>query len=183
MATSNEVYIRCYYCGRDVAAEVVHVHKEYSHGGQRVVPRTRWLQCGSCGEGSVMNAQGIVYPSAPAGRPVQGLPDEVANAWREARTAHAVTAYTAAEVMCRKILMYVAVDKANSKVRQSFKEHVDDLAAAGLFAPSIKPAVDKVRDRGNDAAHELPHTTEQESLATLGITEHLLRGVYEIPAI
>lgn len=130
-----------------------------------------------------MNAQGVVYPSAPAGRAVDGLPDEVVQAWREARTAHAVAAYTASEVMCRKILMYVAVDKANSKAGKSFESYVDDLNSAGLFAANVQAPVDKIRKRGNVANHRLPPSTEDDSLATLGITEHLLRGVYEIPTL
>ncbi len=84
-------------------------------------------------------------------------------AWREARTAHAVAAYTASEVMCRKILMYVAVDVAGSQPGQKFFHYVADLEAAGYFAPGVKPVVDKIRDRGNIANHELPASTEQES--------------------
>lgn len=36
-------------------------------------------------------------------------------AWDEARRAHAAAAYTAAEIMCRKILMHIAVDKADAE--------------------------------------------------------------------
>lgn len=124
---------------------------------------------------------GAVYPVAPAGGSVANLPDVVAGAWREARTAHNVAAYTAAEIMCRKILMHIAVDVAHSPTGGTFVGYVNDLEQAGYIAVGIRPAVDKVKNRGNVANHDLPASTEAESLTTLKITEHLLRELYEIP--
>lgn len=43
--------------------------------------------------------------------------------------------------------------------------------------------IDQVRKRGNIANHELPASTEKDSLVTLGITEHLLRSIYELPGL
>jgi hypothetical protein len=111
------------------------------------------------------------------------MPPDVAEAWRQARTTHAVAAYTASEMMCRKILMHVAVDVAKSTAGKSFQQYIDDLKTAGYFAPGLFPAIDKVRLRGNAANHDLPASTEEDSLVTLKITEHLLRGIYEIPAL
>lgn len=123
----------------------------------------------------------VVHPSAPAGAAVKHLPPDVDNAWREARTSHAVGAYTASEMMCRKILMHLAVDVANSKPGKKFVEYVNDLDSEGYVTKGLKPVVDKVRDRGNIANHELPASSEQDSLTTLTITEHLLRAIYELP--
>ncbi len=124
-----------------------------------------------------------MYPVAPAGSTIAKLPDDVAQAWREARTAHAVAAYTASEVMCRKILMHVAVGVAGSAAGKKFVQYVDDLESGGYITAGLKPVVDRVRLRGNGAAHELPASTEDDSLVTLRITEHLLRGVYELPGL
>lgn len=144
---------------------------------------TRWLLCPVCNQGSVRVTTGAVYPVAPAGGNVAALPDDVAQAWREARTAHAVAAYTASEMMCRKILMHVAVDVAGRPPGESFVQYVDALEAGGYVAVGLKPVVDKVRQRGNGAAHELPASSEQDSLTTLRITEYLLRGTYELPGL
>lgn len=130
-----------------------------------------------------MTLSGAVHPVAPAGGTVPHLPDDVALAWREARTAHAVAAYTASEMMCRKILMHVAVDVAGSPPGKGFVEYVNHLESQGYVTTGTKAAVDKVKDRGNGANHELPASTESDSLATLRITEHLLRSIYEIPAL
>jgi len=146
-------------------------------------PPIFWLQCPSCGDGSVRVKSGVVYPPAPAGGTIKNLPDDVAKAWREARTAHAVAAYTAAEMMLRKILMHVAVDVAGSKSGEQFLSYVDDLEGAGYITPRLKPVIDKLRRRGNIANHELPASTEDDSLTTLTITEYLLRGIYEMPGL
>lgn len=126
---------------------------------------------------------GAVYPTAPAGSPVENLPEDVEAAWREVRTTHAVAAYTASEMMCRKILMHIAVDKAGTKEGKGFVEYVDALDKAGFVAPGLKAVVDIVRTRGNGANHELPASAETDSLRTLKITEHLLQTMYELPGL
>jgi hypothetical protein len=128
-------------------------------------------------------ALGAVYPPSAAGRRVGGLPPEVDAAWREVRTAHSVAAYTASEIMCRKILMHIAVDVAGSDAGKSFVQYVNDLDAAGYITTGLKTVVDKVRNRGNIANHELPASTEDDSLVTMAITEHLLRSIYELPSL
>lgn len=113
--------IKCGNCGDGVAAEIVSSHPNNVIGNtapgvvaQNAPTTTFWLRCPSCEEGSVKLRNGAVYPTAPAGGSVKHLPVAVDRAWREARTSHAVAAYTASEMMCRKILMYLAVDKANA---------------------------------------------------------------------
>lgn len=169
MATLN---IRCAGCELFVAAELV-----ASGGG------VHWLKCPSCGDGSVSTRAEAVYPAVPAGASVKGVPKDVEHAWREARTSHAVAAYTASEIMCRKILMHLAVDVANAQTGKKFVQYVDDLDAAGYITKGLKPVVDKIRARGNIANHDLPASTEADSLTTIAITEHLLRSIYELPGL
>ena len=74
-------------------------------------------------------------------------------------------------------------DVAKSAVGKNFLQYIDDLDSAGYIAPSLKPSVDKIRVRGNAANHDLPASTEADSLVTLKLTEFLLRGIYEIPGL
>lgn len=85
--------------------------------------------------------------------------------------------------MCRKILMHLAVDVAGSDAGGTFKSYIEDLDKAGFVSPGFRPSIEKVKDRGNAANHELPASTEADSLVTLKITEYLLRGIYEIPGL
>ena len=86
-------------------------------------------------------------------------------------------------MMCRKILMHVAVDKAGSAPGKSFVDYVNELEAEGYITKGLKDVVDQIRKRGNVANHELPASTEQDSLLTMTITEHLLEGLYELPGM
>lgn len=176
--TVATILIKCGNCGDGVAASIVQTGSNM--GG---LPQTAWLMCPSCHEGSVRTENGAVWPVAPAGGSVAHLPEDVAQAWREARTTHAVAAYTASEMMCRKILMHLAVDVAGSKSGGTFKSYIEDLDKAGHVNPGLRPSIEKVKDRGNAANHDLPASDEADSLVTLKITEHLLRGIYEIPAL
>ncbi len=54
------------------------------------------LRCPSCAEGSVRGQNSdVIYP----GRVLRFLPPEVEKTWSEARSAHSVAAYTAAQMM------------------------------------------------------------------------------------
>ena len=59
------------------------------------------LRCSSCGEGSARGQNSnAIYPGQRPGRVLRFLPPEVEKAQSEARSAHSVAAYTAAEMMC-----------------------------------------------------------------------------------
>ena len=174
--------VTCGTCGKNVSADVVNGWPNGNAVQQKqTAPKvTLWLKCPNCDEGSVKTRKGAVYPIAPTGRSVDGLPDDLDKAWQEARLAHSVGAYTASEMMCRKILMHLAVDVAKSQPGQKFVGYVNDLEAKGYITTNLKPVVDIVRQRGNTANHELPASTEQDSLRTINITEYLLVGIYEL---
>src|SRR6266545_6845086 len=111
--------ITCGYCGRDVGAEIVAdsagdavASRDYKPNPNAIL----WLRCPSCGQGSVRRSNPIgIVPGTSPGRSLKNLPADVDRARAEARSAHSVTAYTAAEIMCRKILMHLAVDKAKAQ--------------------------------------------------------------------
>lgn len=164
--------ITCGTCGQGVAAEIV-----VNTGS------TLFLLCPACQEGSVRVSTGAIWPPSLVGSSIANLPEDVAQAWREARTTHAVAAYTSSEIMCRKILMHLAVSVAQSKEGDTFKAYIEQLDKAGYISAGLRPSVEKIKNRGNGANHALPASTEAESVVTLKITEHLLRGIYEIPEL
>jgi len=170
-----EIPFRCGYCGLSVFGQVV---SQYQRGTG--TPHISLLRCPNCGCGSVKTHTGAIHPPSPAGEAVKNLPPEVEQAWQEVRTTYAVAAYTSSEMMCRKILMHLAVDVANAQPGKQFWEYVNALESTGYVLPGLKQTVDSIRDRGNAANHELPASTEAEALQTLEITEFLLKGIYEV---
>jgi hypothetical protein len=178
--------ITCGSCGEGVAADVVVGWPTTGNPTTQEAnarSTTLWLQCPKCKEGSVKLKDGSVFPTASAGNVVANVPDDVAAAWREARTTHAVAAYTACEMMSRKILMHIAVDRANAQPGDTFVSYIDQLESAGHIPTDLKPVVDLIRVRGKVANHALPASSEQDSKTTLAITEYLLKGMYELPGL
>ena len=71
-------------------------NRHYRHGHPRCVGTLP-----SCGEGRVRGQNSnVIYPGHRPGRVLRFLPPEAEKAWSEARSAHSVGAYMAAEVMC-----------------------------------------------------------------------------------
>jgi hypothetical protein len=61
-------------------------------------------------------------------------------------------------------------------------EQIDDLTKQGVLTTDGAAILHKLRTLGNTAAHEVkPHTQKQLGLA-LDVVEHLLMGVYVLPA-
>lgn len=174
--------MKCGTC-RLVVEEIVVKAEVTGRSGYGDSVVTTWMQCPACREGSVRTRDGSTHPVAPAFSDVAALPTDVATAWREARLAHSVGAYTASDIMCRKILMHLAVDATASPPGKSFVSYVDDLVLEGYVTKGLRPVVDLVRQRGNAANHELPASTDRECLVTLQVTEHLLRSAYELPSL
>ncbi len=90
-----------------------------------------------------------------------------------------VSAYTACELLCRKILMHIAVEKG-AKEGESFSEYLSILGEKGYITPPMGKWVDLIRQHGNKAAHllEPPDRTRAES--TIMFTAELLRLIYEM---
>lgn len=65
---------------------------------------------------------------------------------------------------------------------QTFKQYVTHLETSGYGPPGTKPWLDRIRERGNEATHELPEVGEEEARQLLVFTESLLVFMYELPA-
>jgi hypothetical protein len=83
-------------------------------------------------------------------------------------------------MLCRKILMHVAVS-LGAKPNQSFKEYVDYLDREGYTPPKGKEWVDDIRDKGNEANHEIRIVSEDEAQKTLYFTGLVLQLIYSAP--
>lgn len=124
-----------------------------------------------------------MHPAKRPSRTIYGVPEDVEAAWSEARGAYTAAAYTASEIMCRKILMHVAVDVADSQPGKTFVQYVDDLDSSGYITRGLRPVIDQIRQRGNVANHELPASSQENAMQTLSIVEHLLHSIYELPSL
>ncbi len=126
-----------------------------------------------------LSGDNTIYPGEMFGPTIQGLPKIVEEAYQEARSCMSVNAYTATELICRKILMHVAVEKG-AKEKESFTHYLTFLAEQGYITPPMRKWVELIRVHGGKATHliEKPDSTRAES--TLMFTAELLRLIYEM---
>ena len=138
-----------------------------------------WLLCTSCDKGSVRQRNESIQPGILFGPELEGLPSAIAEAYEEARRSMSVAAFTGAELVCRKILMYVSVEKG-AKEGKSFASYLDHLESQKYITPPMKGWVGLIREHGNIAAHELETPGRKRAESTLMFTAELLRIVYEM---
>ncbi|MDE2139806.1 MAG: DUF4145 domain-containing protein, partial [Gammaproteobacteria bacterium] len=162
----------CGHCGRDVSGAIIAAVNRREGGF------IYWLQCSACHDASVLADDQNYYPGLAYGPVIEGLPDDVSAAYKEARQCLSVNANTASEGMCRKILMHIAVDKGANE-REPFAAYIDFLEHEGYVTPPMKEWVVLIKDHGNEANHKLPASDRQRAEGTLQFTAQLLRTVYE----
>ncbi|MGI0019029.1 MAG: DUF4145 domain-containing protein [Nitrososphaera sp.] len=162
----------CGHCGNSVNAYVAAIFPKDAS-------RVRWLLCTQCGNGSVLTEQGVIYPPAPAGPSLEGLPPDIEQAYKEARNCFSFKAYAACEQVCRKILMYVGVEKGEREC-DTFENYLTHLENEGYVTKPMKSWVEQIRKNGNKATHKLDNPGETRAKSTLMFTAELLRLIYEM---
>jgi hypothetical protein len=123
---------------------------------------------------------GIQYPGVAFGEPVKGLPPDVQALYDEARGDMAVPGYTSGVLVCRKILMHVAVE-LGALPNLKFVEYVDYLWDNHHVPVNAKGWVDHICDKSNEANHEIVQMSREEAEQLISFTEVLLKLVYELP--
>ena len=110
------------------------------------------------------------------------VPKNVNDLYEEARRcAGAASAPTAAVLLCRKILMHIAVEKG-AKAGDTFISYIDHLQTKNYIPPDSRHWVDYIRTRSNDANHDVAEFSAQDALALIELTEMMLRVIYEFPS-
>ncbi len=169
----NESYV-CGYCGKGTAPSKYYRTKNH---------RGRVLICSYCSKPTFIDWDLTQTPPMRLGHDIKGISDDgVAALYNEARDCTAVGAYTATVMICRKILMNLAVHH-QAKEGESFAYYVDHLSNNGYVPPQGKKWVDSIRKRGNEANHEIALKNEKDAGLMLDFTSALLRFNYELPSL
>lgn len=148
---------------------------------------TLWGRCVNCMRGFVIN-NGELAPAELPLRHVKGLDSNTEAAWNEIRSCLSVGANTAAVHMSRKVLLHIAVEKGlpakgSNDRAPSFAACIEHLESEGYITPPMKPWVGKIRDVGNEGAHELPQISHDSALLVAEFTQQLLVLTYEMAAL
>ncbi len=148
------------------------------------IQTTHWLRCVTCNHGYVVN-DGTLSPSTLPLKIPEGLPDLELSVWKEVRECLGVKASTAAVMLCRKILLHIAIThglspKTSEDKSPSFYSAVEFLQNQNLITLKMRPWVDRIKDVGNEANHELAPISMYVALDVARFTEQLLELTFEM---
>lgn len=166
----------CGYCGKRVGPD----KGFYSHHGTDRNVVNFIYACSYCGKPTYFDSDSKATPGVAFGNPVDHLPKEIEILYTEARRSCSVSAYTSCVLTCRKILMHIAVSKG-AEEGKSFVHYVEFLAKKGYVPPDGQGWVDHIREKGNEANHEINIMTQDDAESLIQFLEMLLRFIYEFP--
>lgn len=136
--------------------------------------------CPNCRGPAFADPDKDMHPAVAFGSPVSHVPEALSSLYEEGRRCTSARSYTGAVLICRKMLMNIAVQEG-AKEGDSFFSYVTYLADKGYVPPNGRHWVDHIRKRGNEATHEIVLMGENDAKELLGFVEMLLRFIYEFP--
>lgn len=166
-------------CGREVASNIGWSYSNRSRG-----VKEGWVYiCPMCHRPTFFDdtEHALQIPGVSFGNNIEHLPEDVGDLYEEIRNATGSAAFTASVLACRKILMHIAVEKGAPEGK-NFITYVEYLVDNHYAPPGSKPWVDKIRESGNEANHEIKIMTGDESKELVNFVEMLLKFIYEFPA-
>lgn len=172
---------RCPECSGTQALRIAYTYE----GSDR--PPVEWSRCVNCFHGFVTN-YGVISPAPPPLRPIVGLESDTEEAWKEIRSCLSGGAYTAAAHMCRKVLLHVAVQKGlrakNEKgFAPTFTQCIQHLKVKGYVTAPMEKWVGKIKDLGNEGAHNLTPIGKVQAMLAAEFTLQLLVLMFEVDAL
>ncbi len=171
----------CGYCGNQVASAEGYSTQDTL--GARI------LICPLCNFPTIflrssVSSQPIQIPDVLPGVLVPDVPESLASLYEEARASVAAGAFTASVLVCRKMLMDLAVEQGDEYRRgKQFFDYVKYLATTIFAPPHGEDWLNKIREQGNKATHELGTMSKDDALLLIKFIEMLLRMLYEFPAL
>lgn len=168
----------CGYCGNSLASNTGYFGK---HPAGLAVIASIYL-CHHCNGPTYFKQDGSQIPGPLTGYEVTNISDGSVRAlYGEARCSFASNAFTGVILLCRKILMHIAVAKGASE-NLKFIEYVEYLSENHYIPPGSKDWVDHIRDKGNEANHEIVLGKREDAEELLNFVGVLLKMIFEFPA-
>jgi hypothetical protein len=176
MAWHNQAHLgsksfTCGFCGNLIASSTGYFQ-------ERNTSRKIFI-CTHCSKPTFFDGD-YQLPGVAPGNSVSHLPVDVESLYSEARNCVAASCYTAAVLVCRKLLMNIAVAQG-AKAGDTFVKYVEYLAGKGYVPPNGQGWVDHIRKKGNEANHEIVLMSKSDADELILFIEMLLKFIYEFP--
>lgn len=120
-------------------------------------------------------------PGNRYGSEVTHLPELLNNVYDEARSSYSSGAYTGVVLLCRKLLMHIAVE-LGAEENLNFLQYVNYLESNNHITVRSKDWVDSIRKSGNSSTHEIEIATKEEAERMIKFSEMILKTNFEYPA-
>lgn len=176
------IHYTCGYCGREPAPSQAYFSNEYHQDqfNKTIADINGWIYiCSKCGKPTFFDFEENQTPAIKFGNEVESITAEsVKKAYTEARDCTGVGAYTAAVLICRKILMNLAHTHGAAEGLR-FVQYVDFLHENHYTPPNSDSWVDKIRTKGNEATHEIPDINKEDAKQILRFVEMLQKFNFE----
>ncbi len=173
----------CGFCGQYVASnQGYYTEPETSRhrpdSGQRLIHLCHHCQCPT-----FFDERQRQHPGPAYGVEVQHVSDETTREiYTEARRCFAAGAYTGVILCCRKLLMHVAVSQGAQK-GLTFNKYIDFLVERQFIPATTRTWVEKIREQGNLATHEVHLSSPAEARMIIDFCGMLLKIAFEFPAL
>ncbi|KAF6687141.1 DUF4145 domain-containing protein [Pseudomonas sp. EKM23D] len=169
----QQIRTRSFICGH--CAHKVGSSAGYFSGANQLI-----YICPHCGNPNYWgNGMGQIPGVAP-GRPVTHVPKDINGLYEEARRCAGSGSFTGSVLLCRKLLMNIGVQEG-AQEGKSFVYYIEFLAEKGFIPPNGRTWVDQIRQKGNEATHEIALMTSADASELVTFTEMLLKFIYEFP--
>ena len=175
---THTIPVKCGWCGKDVHAKIVSLM-------QVSLKSTSVVYC-PCGELTLVtkdNATFKVLEQHPISRGFiskKNWPKGIAKLYDEASICFSNGAYTACAMMCRKTLMGIACNHGELD-GLSFAAYVTIITDKILVMPKAKATVDKIRDIGNEANHDIDFIDHARAEKSMQILTYIANAIYDMP--
>lgn len=171
----------CGHCGNSISSDVGFLQAS-NQDGSGATTASIYI-CHHCNKPTLFdNMTDKQIPGAKFGDDVQGIDDNlVKSLYDEARNAFSQNAFTSVVLSCRKLLMHIAVAKG-AKENLKFIQYVEYLSEQNYVPPGSKDWVDHIREKGNEATHEIVIMSKEEAEDLISFSSMLLKLIYEFPS-
>lgn len=174
---ANTIKYSCGYCGVITAPSQMY----YTSSSGRETMSSIYI-CSNCNRPTFISYLGDQVPGPLIGREVKHLPELIKGLYEEARKCISVGANTSSVLACRKLLMNIAVHGGAAEDK-TFQFYVTYLEDNNYIPPNGRAWVDKIRQKGNEATHEIAPMTLQDATELITFVEMLLIFVFEFPGM
>jgi uncharacterized protein DUF4145 len=167
----------CGYCGTSLASDRGWKGSVAGTGQDAYI-----AVCHQCSCPTLIDGDKQQHPQPLFGQAVADVSDsDVLAMYDEARQAYSAGSFTAAVLCCRKLLMHIAVAKG-APTGKNFVTYVKYLSDNHFVPPDARDWVDHIRQRGNEANHEIVLMDPDDAEELISFSEMLLKVIYQFPA-